>query len=76
MESDDDGNVHARFASLGVALLVERVCAAGEALRAMEDLVVEGPAVRSFAACWPGQPGGTWVVDAGWPGVRVVECPP
>ena len=58
LENDDDGNVYARFTALGVALLVERGCSTGEALRAMEDLVVEGPAVRSLTAYWAGLPEG------------------
>ena len=57
------------------SLLVERGYSTGEALHAMEDFVVEGPAVRSLTAYWAGDPKGQWVLDAGWPGVRVVEKP-
>ena len=73
LEGDDDGNVYARFAALGVSLLVERGCSTGEALRAIEDMVVEGPTVKSLMAHWSGDPKGQWVLDSGWPGVRVVE---
>ena len=41
----------------------------------MEDFVVEGPSVRSLAAYWAGGPKGHWVLDDGWPGVRIVEKP-
>ena len=73
LESHEDGNVYAHFASLGVSILVERGCSTGEARRVMEDMVVEGPAVRSLTAYWAGDPKGQWVLDSGWPGVRVVE---
>ena len=41
----------------------------------MEDFVVEGSAVRSLTAYWSGDLKGQWVLDGGWPGVRVVEKP-
>ena len=59
LQSDEDNSIYARFASLGVSLLVERGCSTGEALRAMEDFVTEGPAVRSLIAYWVG---GFWTV--------------
>ena len=75
LEGDDDGKVYARFAALGVSLLVERGCSTGEALRAIEDMVVEGPAIKSLVAHCSGDPKGRWVLDSGWLGVRVVERP-
>ena len=41
----------------------------------MEDVVVEGPAVRSLTGYWAGDPKGQWALDAGWFGVRVAEKP-
>ena len=49
-EGDDDGDVYAHFSSLRVSLLVEKWCSDGKAIRGAEDMIIEGPAVRSLVA--------------------------
>ena len=75
---DVDGHVWVEFRTLGVTLLAEGPTVPSEGscrLRAIEPQVLEGPRVCDVSAYLDGAPQGEWILDDGWPGVKVVERP-
>ena len=78
MSADDDGVVWVDLRRFGVTLVAEPrgSSAPDQALRALETKVLEGPCVVNVAAVWTGgDVSGQTVLDAEWPGVRVVARP-
>ena len=76
--SDAEGNVWVELRALGVTLLAEGSRAGGSAapeLRVVDPCVLHGPCVENVRAVYMGAEQPLWVIDAGWPGVKVVERP-
>ncbi len=75
--TDEDGFVRVEFRRLGISLLTEGVRHGGpcQRLRAQRPTVVNGPKVELVPVRLQGPANGDWVLDAGWPGVHVVERP-
>ena len=74
-ERDEDGHVWVEFKNRVRLLCEAPTGATGCALKVGSAKRVVGPVEEVMDACFVGEPEGRWILDADWPGVKVVQQP-